>query len=304
MRYFGLPPILFGYIASSVNTDPTAAATTTTTTKATYPGAPIQGSFKKKPQWGSSRAPLKICSMFIKKKRELRMHLARSSGASAADSIQRRMEEWPFWKALQFLVLTVSTGLRFSSVVPSSSKKQPDVVLLEDSESPQKSGSSYYNFKGYFSVVLLALVSSSGAFLMVDCGGKGLFRSSAMKTFLDAEFGSFPESAPLAGHGVVNHHILCDGGFAQTVHMQRPFTQIYRPMAGTPLHLKQQIVAAVILHNLLRSVGLDEAVSRFPPSAPTTNDGNFQFQSSVSEAKVQRMRLVNYFVERGNVIDR
>lgn len=62
------------------------------------------------------------------------MHLARSSGASAADSIQRRMEEWPFWKALQFLVLTVSTGLRFSSVVPSSSKKQPDVVLLEDSE--------------------------------------------------------------------------------------------------------------------------------------------------------------------------
>lgn len=159
-----------------------------------------------------------------------------------------------------------------------------------------------------------------------------------MKTFLDAEFGSFPESAPLAGHGVVNHHILCDGGFAQTVHMQRPFTQVgagisqkllhfnkcfssarqiverafgviysrirlfYRPTVGTPLHVKQQIVTAVILHNfLLRSVGLDEAVS---PSAPTTNDGNFQSQSSMSEAKRQQMRLVNYFAERDNVIDR
>uniref|UniRef100_A0A0N4YG73 DDE Tnp4 domain-containing protein n=1 Tax=Nippostrongylus brasiliensis TaxID=27835 RepID=A0A0N4YG73_NIPBR len=45
--------------------------------------------------------------------------------------------------------------------------------------SPFRSGSSYFNFKGFFSVVLLAVVDSSGKFLMIDCGCKGKFSDSS-----------------------------------------------------------------------------------------------------------------------------
>lgn len=53
----------------------------------------------------------------------------------------------------------------------------------------------------------------------------GLFLSSQLKRFLERAAKSFPPPEPLGRHGIVNYHILCDGGFAQILHMQRPYTQ-------------------------------------------------------------------------------
>ncbi|EYC34966.1 hypothetical protein Y032_1226g3770 [Ancylostoma ceylanicum] len=67
--------------------------------------------------------------------------------------------------------------------------------------------------------------------MLVDCGGKGrisdsgLFRTSPINAFLEAHRVDFPPSTPLGDQGVVDYHILADGGFGQTTWIQRPFLQ-------------------------------------------------------------------------------
>lgn len=158
---------------------------------------------------------------------------------------------------------------------------------------PRCSEISYYNYKGFFSLVLLVVVNGAYRILALDLGGKGresdsgLFRTSPLKPFLESSVGIFPAGGDLDGEGVVDYHILADGGFAQTTWMQRPFRQaevcsdplkarfnecfssarrivesvfgiicarfriFQRPLIGTEEHCKLLIAAALVLHNLL-----------------------------------------------------
>ncbi|WKX95364.1 hypothetical protein Q1695_012090 [Nippostrongylus brasiliensis] len=98
-------------------------------------------------------------------------------------------------------------------------------------KAPRKSGSSFYNYKGYFSIVLLAIVSGGYRIIAFDVGGKGknsdssLFCTSALKPFLEEAKSQFPRGGDLNGHGHVDYHVLADGGFAQYSWMQTPFRQ-------------------------------------------------------------------------------
>ena len=57
---------------------------------------------------------------------------------------------------------------------------------------PQNSGSQYFNYKGYFSEILLANCDAKYNFLMVDVGQYGSTNDSAV--LLDSEIGSRFES--------------------------------------------------------------------------------------------------------------
>ena len=75
----------------------------------------------------------------------------------------------------------------------------------------QKSGSDYYNYKGFFS---LALVDAEYRFLWIDCGSSGscsdvqIFNRSLMKEKIkDSSFG-LPEPELLGEGGLDVHYCL------------------------------------------------------------------------------------------------
>ncbi|RCN32423.1 transposase, IS4 family [Ancylostoma caninum] len=155
---------------------------------------------------------------------------------------------------------------------------------------PRKSGSSFYNYKGYYSVVLLALCDAQYRILMFDLGKSsdaGIYMQSPMRSFIEDHLSDFPPAASLDGFGAVSYHILVDQGFAQAVHMQRPFNRLQaesdsgvahfnkcfsrarrvvenlfgilvsrfrlflHPIHATQKHVKMLILTAMILHNIL-----------------------------------------------------
>ncbi|XP_046573222.1 putative nuclease HARBI1 [Haliotis rubra] len=68
---------------------------------------------------------------------------------------------------------------------------------------PPSSGSLYHNYKGFFSIVLLALVDTNCRFLWIDVGGMGhmsdaqMFNDSGLKECIDDETTNFPRPEPL-----------------------------------------------------------------------------------------------------------
>lgn len=95
---------------------------------------------------------------------------------------------------------------------------------------PDNSGSLYFNYKSFFSVVLLALVDAHNKFLVVDIGsyGKegdaGIFpKSNLGKSISTGEF-KFPEPKCLPNTDIVLPHVfLGDEAFKLTETMMRPY---------------------------------------------------------------------------------
>ncbi|KAG8239737.1 hypothetical protein J437_LFUL018744 [Ladona fulva] len=81
-------------------------------------------------------------------------------------------------------------------------------------KAPPNSGSTFYNYKGYFSIVLLAVADADGLFLSVDVGEYG--RNSDGRVLKESSFGKalfrdqlqLPEPAPLPGEESVFPFIL------------------------------------------------------------------------------------------------
>ncbi|CAJ0603086.1 unnamed protein product [Cylicocyclus nassatus] len=96
-------------------------------------------------------------------------------------------------------------------------------------EKPAHSGSSYWNYKNYYSIILLAICDCDYRILLYDVGAAGragdagVYRSSAIKEFLDANDHLFPPTEDLDRVGPVQYHILVDGGFGQDLRFVRPY---------------------------------------------------------------------------------
>ena len=97
---------------------------------------------------------------------------------------------------------------------------------------PLKSGSLYYNYKGYFSIVLLAVCDAHYTFTFTDIGGYGSTNDSSIFNNIDifraAESGAldFPDAEPLHGFAndlLIPYFFVGDGAFALKTWMQRPY---------------------------------------------------------------------------------
>ena len=97
---------------------------------------------------------------------------------------------------------------------------------------PKKSGSIYYNYKGFYSIVLMALVDADYNFIWVDagCNGSGsdaqIWNSCELKELIEEKLMGMPEAAPIVeGQRDVPYFIIGDAAFALRTYMMKPHSK-------------------------------------------------------------------------------
>lgn len=98
--------------------------------------------------------------------------------------------------------------------------------------SPAHSGSLYYNYKGTFSIVLLALADAEYRFTFLQVGdfGRtsdgGVYNGSALGRAMEAKTLSVPADCPLPGSGAqgpMPYTMVGDAAFPLKTYLMRPF---------------------------------------------------------------------------------
>ena len=96
---------------------------------------------------------------------------------------------------------------------------------------PKKSGSEYFNYKGYFSLVLLALVGADCKFLWVNAGASGsssdaqIFNRSKLKRRTENGTLGLPPPELLGPGGPdLNYFLLGDNVFALIPWLVKPYS--------------------------------------------------------------------------------
>ncbi|XP_045778131.1 protein ALP1-like [Maniola jurtina] len=97
---------------------------------------------------------------------------------------------------------------------------------------PQHSGSLFFNYKEYFSIVLLAIADSNYKFIAVDVGSYGkegdsnIFKKSEVGKKIQNNTFNFPEPKKLPGtNDILPHFLIGDEAFALDTFMMKPYSQ-------------------------------------------------------------------------------
>lgn len=122
-------------------------------------------------------------------------------------------------------------------------------------KAPGKSGSSFYNYKGSFSVVLMALVDSKYRFTYCNIGAKGSVSDGGVfsgttfyKKLKNAEL-NLPPSEPLPGRTVPTPYVIgADDAFPLEEHIMKPLPR--RDLSGTQIGLFENCTVFIQLHEL------------------------------------------------------
>ena len=147
---------------------------------------------------------------------------------------------------------------------------------------PKKSGSEYFNCKGYFSLVLLALVDADYKFLWVNAGASGsssdaqIFNRSKLKGRIESGTLGLPPPEPLGPGGADLHYFLLgDDTFALMPWLVKPYSRrqltreeriansfgilvkrfrvLLTTMEQRPKVVRDIVLTCVVLRNMLRS---------------------------------------------------
>ena len=103
---------------------------------------------------------------------------------------------------------------------------------------PPMTGSIYYNYKGFFSIILMALVDADYKFTWVDVGSDGssgdahIFNASELKECIEDGSIGFPEPEPLPDDDKpMPYFIAADDAFALRTWLMKPYSK--RQMSDT-----------------------------------------------------------------------
>ncbi|XP_028410737.1 protein ALP1-like [Dendronephthya gigantea] len=103
-------------------------------------------------------------------------------------------------------------------------------------QAPPGSGSLYFNYKKWHSIVLLAVVSADYCFTLVDIGDNGrhsdggIFQSSEIGVGMVTNLLGFPEARPLTGTSTVTPFLIVgDEAFPLMKNMMRPYPGKFLP---------------------------------------------------------------------------
>ncbi len=102
---------------------------------------------------------------------------------------------------------------------------------------PNRSGSLYYNYKKFYSLVLLAVVDADYKFMYADIGGMGhqsdcqLYNDSSLAYGLENGHLNLPPPEPLPNDNVpFPYFFLGDDAFALREHMMKPYSERHLTM--------------------------------------------------------------------------
>ena len=95
---------------------------------------------------------------------------------------------------------------------------------------PEQSGSQFYNYKQYFSIVLQGVADANCKFITIDVGGTakqsdgGIFRNSDLYICLETNAFNVPTAANLPGTNIKTPYvILGDEAYPLLTYLMRPF---------------------------------------------------------------------------------
>ncbi|KAL4103913.1 hypothetical protein QTP88_019230 [Uroleucon formosanum] len=142
------------------------------------------------------------------------------------------------WAKLKNVVMKESNNQKWIDISNEFEKnaKFPNCIGALDGKhirmiQPPDSGSIYYNYKHFFSLVLMALCDSNYCFVWIDIGGfgkdsdSGIYKESSLYKKLTEKKLDLPDPRPITNNGDIRvpYVIVADEAFGMSENLMRPY---------------------------------------------------------------------------------